>query len=236
MRGVSTIHFIGGEKGGVGKSVVARLVAQYCIDQALPFVGLDADESNATLLRYYRDFTRPIDLARFESADEIILLATEDGDRRVIVDLPAQSDRPLSAWMAESAVLEMAKECGVSVVFWHVIGDGKESVLSLDRLLARHGQNVRYCIVKNQGRGKDFSIFDQSSARALAESYGAVILDLADLHGPAMQKIDQFDASFWAAAHNPMVGAGAFTRMERQRIGVWLRGAFAQIAKLGEAF
>ncbi|HSS39597.1 MAG TPA: mobilization protein, partial [Polyangia bacterium] len=26
---MSTIHFIGGEKGGVGKSVVARLCAQY---------------------------------------------------------------------------------------------------------------------------------------------------------------------------------------------------------------
>lgn len=233
---VSTVHFIGGEKGGVGKSVVARLVAQYCIDQSLPFVGLDADESNATLSRYYRDYTRPIELMRLESADEIMLLATEDPQRRVIVDLPAQSDRPLTAWMTESGVLEMAREVGVSIVFWHVIGDGKESVLSLERLLRRHGDAARYCIVKNHGRGKDFSYFDSSPTRALAESLNATIIDLGELHGPAMQKIELADASFWAAAHNPMLAAESFTRMERQRIAVWMRGAYDQIARLSTAF
>jgi len=29
---MSKVHFVGGEKGGVGKSVVARLLCQYCID------------------------------------------------------------------------------------------------------------------------------------------------------------------------------------------------------------
>ena len=31
---MSRIHFVGGEKGGVGKSVVARLLAQYYIDES----------------------------------------------------------------------------------------------------------------------------------------------------------------------------------------------------------
>ena len=34
---MSTIHFVGGEKGGVGKSVVAHLLAQLFIDRELPF-------------------------------------------------------------------------------------------------------------------------------------------------------------------------------------------------------
>ena len=74
---MSTIHFIGGEKGGVGKSVVARLCAQYCIDRAIPFVAADADGSHGALLRFYADYTRPVDLAEFESADVILALATE---------------------------------------------------------------------------------------------------------------------------------------------------------------
>jgi cellulose biosynthesis protein BcsQ len=43
---VSPIHFIGGEKGGVGKSMVSRLLAQYFIDRNLPFVGFDTDRSH----------------------------------------------------------------------------------------------------------------------------------------------------------------------------------------------
>lgn len=33
---MSSIHFIGGGKGGVGKSLNARLLAQYMIDQQIP--------------------------------------------------------------------------------------------------------------------------------------------------------------------------------------------------------
>ena len=36
----ATLHFVGGEKGGVGKSVMARILAQYCIDKELPLWAL----------------------------------------------------------------------------------------------------------------------------------------------------------------------------------------------------
>ena len=231
MRPMSTIHFVGGEKGGVGKSVVARLLAQYCIDKDLPFVALDADGSHGALLRYYGSFTRPVDLTRVESADEILALAI-DGQRRVLVDLPAQSERALAAWIGEAGVLDLAREADVQVVFWHVMDDGKDAITTLDRLLGRYAARARYCIVKNLGRGKDFALFDRSPTRAAAEALGATILELPELNGPAMQKIDRFDASFWAAVNNPALGAEAFTRMDRQRIKIWLQAAFDQLARL----
>jgi hypothetical protein len=233
---MSTIHFIGGEKGGVGKSVVARLCAQYCIDRELPFVAADADGSHGALLRFYSDYTRPVDLSEFDSADTIIGLATE-ANRKVIVDLPAQSDRLVAAWINEAGILDLAADSGVSVVFWHVIDDGKDALTTLDRLLARYGDKARYCIVKNLGRGRDFSLFDRSPTRATADRLGAGVLELPELHAAAMQKIDRLDASFWSAVHgSTSVGADAFTRMDRQRIKVWLQASFDQLAKLGDLF
>jgi hypothetical protein len=238
---MSTIHFIGGEKGGVGKSVVARLCAQYCIDRSLAFVAVDADASHGALLRFYAEYTRPVDLGHYESADQILALATEQ-PRRVLVDLPAQSDRPIAAWMSEGGILELAAESDVHLVFWHVIDDGKDSLTTLDRLLARYAGSVRYCIVKNLGRGKDFSLFERSATRATAERLGAAVLELPELHGPAMQKIDRMDASFWAAIHASVPSAPSapatesLTRMDRQRVKVWLHGAYDQFSKLGELF
>ena len=75
---MSMIHFIGGEKGGVGKSVFARLLSQYFIDNAIPYYGLDADRSHPSLTRYYKAFTEPIDLDHFESTDKIMELALEE--------------------------------------------------------------------------------------------------------------------------------------------------------------
>src|SRR6266700_6940757 len=112
---MSTIHFIGGEKGGVGKSVVARLCAQYCIDKTLPFAAVDADISHGALKRFYGDYTRTIDLADYESTDGILTLASEE-PRRVVVDLPAQSERPLNAWLAEGGILELAAESDVRLM------------------------------------------------------------------------------------------------------------------------
>ncbi|HEY4184727.1 MAG TPA: mobilization protein [Polyangia bacterium] len=228
---MSKVHFVGGEKGGVGKSVVARLLAQFCIDKGMPFSALDADGSHGTLVRYYGDYARAIDLGRFESADEILTLAT-DAERRVVVDLPAQSHRLLSAWMKESGALEMAAESGVKIVFWHVIDDGKDSINTLDRLFTQFGGSVQYCVVKNAGRGQDFSLFEASAARATARKLSVPVLELPALHAAAMQKIDRLDASFWAAIHNREFAADTLTRMDRQRINVWLTGWYAQLAAL----
>ena len=232
---MSTIHFIGGEKGGVGKSVVARLCAQYCLDKTLPFVALDADGSHGALLRFYGSFTRPVDLSRYESADEILALATQE-PRRVLVDLPAQSERALNAWLSEGGVLDLAAESGVRLMFWHVIDDGKDALTTLARLLDRHGDRVGYCVVKNQGRGKDFTLFDRSPVRATCDRLGAVVLDLPELHAAAMQKIDRLDASFWNAVNSDGAGPDALTRMDRQRIKVWLLASYQQLARLGDRF
>jgi hypothetical protein len=231
---MSTIHFVGGEKGGVGKSVVARLCAQYCIDRAIPFAAVDADGSHGALLRFYAEYTRPVDLTDPESADQILGLATEE-ERRVVVDLPAQSARLLGAWLDEGGIFELAAESGVKIVFWHVIDDGKDALITLGRLLARYGDRARYCVVKNAGRGTAFTLFEQSDTRAEVERLGAAVLELPELSPSVMQKIDRWDASFWAAVHGT-VGPETFNRIERQRVKVWLGGAFDQIAKLGDLF
>ena len=230
---MSKIHFVGGDKGGVGKSVVARLLAQWCLDRQLAFAAIDADVSHGALLRHYGSYTRSVDLSRHESADEILNLAI-DGDRRVIVDLPAQGDRLLAAWISEAGVLELARESAVDVVFWHVLDDGKDAVTTLQRLLERHGRGARYVIVENMGRGTDFSLFDRSPARSLANELGAMVIRLPELHTPAMRKIDRTDSSFWAAVHNPDFAPDSFNRMDRQRIKVWMQAVYDEFARLGD--
>jgi hypothetical protein len=234
---MSKIHFIGGEKGGVGKSVVARLLVQWAIDKQLPFAAVDADESHGALLRHYATFARAVDLARPESADEIVSLALET-DRRVIVDLPAQSDRLVAGWLAEAGVLELLGESNVDVAFWHVMDDGKDSIATLGRLLERHASkrrdNVRFVVVENLGRGKEFSLFDRSPVRAAATAVGAVTVQLPELAAPAMRKIDRSDGSFWAAVNNPEFAPDLFTRMDRQRIKAWMVAVYDQLARLGD--
>jgi len=126
---MSQIHFIGGEKGGVGKSVLTRLLAQYHIDRGLPFRAFDTDRSHGAMLRFYGEYSQPIMLDEFASADQLIEAAVEN-QQDVLVDLAAQTSVPLFDWMDENDVLGLAAEEGISVSLWHVLDALGESFFS----------------------------------------------------------------------------------------------------------
>ena len=128
---MSAIHFVGGEKGGVGKSLLSRLLSQYFLDRSMPYIGLDADQSHPTLSRYYGDFTRPINLDFFESTDQIMELALAT-EQNLVIDLPAQSQRFLDRWIEDNGVLEMCADMQIPLVYWYVVDDGRDSVGLLD--------------------------------------------------------------------------------------------------------
>jgi hypothetical protein len=228
---VSKIHLIGGEKGGVGKSMVSRLLAQYFIDHDLPFTGFDTDRSHGSLLRFYADYASPALADSYEALDRIVETAVDQPGRRVLVDLAAQTHDPLVKWMDESGVLDMADLSGISLHYWHVMDSGRDSVDLLTRLLDRFGQRVHYVLVKNQLRGDDFGQLERSGQLDRARGLGAKVIDLKRLHDSVVQKIDARNASFWAAKNASAIDGPGLGLMERQRLKLWLHHAFGEIAK-----
>src|SRR4051794_24656834 len=99
---MANVHFIGGGKGGVGKSVVARVLAQYLIDNHLPFLGFDTDRSHGSLLRFYAAYASPVVVDSYESMDAIVEAAIEQPEKRILVDLAAQTHELLVKWMDDS--------------------------------------------------------------------------------------------------------------------------------------
>ena len=226
---VSKIHLIGGEKGGVGKSMVSRLLAQYFIDHGLPFIGFDTDRSHGALMRFYADYASPVLVDRYEALDRIIESAVEQPGRRVLVDLAAQTHAPLVQWMDDSGVLDMADVSAFTLNYWHVMDSGRDSVDLLRRLLDRFERRLHYVLVLNQLRGDDFGILEKSGQLARARELGARVVPIKRLQDAAVQKIDAHNSSFWAAKSNSADAAG-LGLMERQRLKAWMAHAYAGIA------
>src|SRR5258706_13634379 len=102
---MSRIHFIGGEKGGVGKSVVARLLAQYWIDKQTTWIGFDTDRSHGALLRHYTGFAHPVEISAMEQLDALLAVAADkEKDVQVLVDLAAQTEQDLHRWIEAAGV------------------------------------------------------------------------------------------------------------------------------------
>ncbi len=226
------VHLIGGEKGGVGKSLVSRLLAQYFIDHDLPFLGFDTDRSHGALMRFYAGYASQVLVDRYEALDTIIESSIDQPGRRVVVDLAAQTHEPLARWMDESGVLDLADVSGLAIHYWHVMDSGRDSVDLLKKLLDRFGHRLRYVLVRNQLRGDDFSLLEQSGELERALGLGAKLVNLKHLHDAVMQKIDASNSSFWAARHGAS-GGGKLGLMERQRLKMWLGHAYGEIAGAG---
>ena len=226
---MSSLNFIGGEKGGVGKSVVARLLAQYFIGREQAFIGFDTDRSHTSFTRFYADYASPVLVDSYEGLDKVVSVFEDYTDEpikpRVIVDLAAQTAAPLSRWIQDSELLPLLTEMGIAVNFWHVADAGNDSVDLLDRLLNTYGAGPNYVIVKNLGRGTDFSQLDASAAMANALALDAKVITLAQLHEGSMRKIDRQNVSFWAAI-NSRSEVDGLGMLERQRVKTWLKKSY----------
>ena len=230
---MSTIHFVGGEKGGVGKSVLARLLAQYMIDHELPFIGFDTDKSHGSLLRFYSDYAAATIIDDYESLDAIIETANAQPEQRILVDLAAQTHQPLARWLDESGVLDLAEELGITLCYWNVMDSGKDCVDLLDKLLSQFGTQLNYVLVQNQLRDEQFNILEHSGVKDRALAFDAKVMTLKRLHAPVMTKVDSNSYSFWAAKNKDTESSYPLGLLERQRMKVWLNHAYSEISNIG---
>ena len=224
------IHFIGGEKGGVGKSLVARIVAQYLIDHERPFLGFDTDRSHGALMRFYAGYASPVVIDRYESLDAIVEAAAADPGRSILVDLAAQTQDALTQWMDDSGLVEISADLGIALSYWHVMDSGRDSVDLLKKLLDRFGSRLNYVLVRNHIRGENFDLLDASGEKQRALELHARIIDIRRLHEASMIKIDGHSSSFWAATQR--ADEHALGILERQRVKLWLRHAYGELDSL----
>jgi hypothetical protein len=108
--------------------------------------------------------------------------------------------------------------------------DSVDALNLLEQTMATASDLATYVIVKNYGRGEDFTPFEGSEIERNALSHGAKIISIKPLQSATMRKIDRLNFSFWAAVNNNNTGSvGCLSLMERQRVKTWLNNSYLQI-------
>ncbi|EHL84379.1 hypothetical protein HMPREF9428_02572 [Citrobacter portucalensis] len=126
---VRQVHYILQGKGGVGKSLIASVIAQYIKGKGRPLVVYDTDPVNATLAGYKALGTQRLELMREGSLvernfDRLIEQIVED-DSDFVVDNGAASFIPLSYYLAENDAINLIAENGKQVYIHTVITGGQ---------------------------------------------------------------------------------------------------------------
>lgn len=126
----NTVHFILQGKGGIGKTLVSTILAQWILSKDSQSLHCyDTDQENPTFSRYkaldvrhipvMTDF-RTIDPKRF---DALMMAILEDEDN-CVVDNGANSFTPLMAYLIENDAFEMMRESGKQVYVHTIVGGG----------------------------------------------------------------------------------------------------------------
>lgn len=225
---MSRVHFVGGEKGGVGKSVLGRLLCQWCVDHGAVWSALDADPAQGKLLSGCGARAHAVELSSFRSADRILELAL-GSEREVVVDLPAHSRAALSRWLRESDAFALAEERDVRLVFWCVTDGGFDSVSGLERLVHELPATVEVVVVRNRRWAPEFVHLEDSPLATLLAERGARSIDLPALDPSLMYRVEERKVSWTKLLTESPSAPEALSPMARQRLALWLGKASAEL-------
>jgi len=128
MKSSKKVHLVLQGKGGIGKTFVSYLLAQYHVEKGLPVGCIDTDPVNASFSSFKALNVQSIDLmeenvikqANFDDMIETII--TED--KHFVVDNGASSFIPLSNYLIENDVVGVLTKANRQVIVHSVISGG----------------------------------------------------------------------------------------------------------------
>jgi hypothetical protein len=222
-----------GEKGGVGKTTVARVLADYLQARKLPFRAYDAEGATGQLMRFHPESTLPIEFTDAASISPVLDHLMDGGNAHLaLVDLGARAGSDLKSWLYRGGALEESAAGRIGVTIVYVLGGAVDSVGHLKECFAALGKDVKYLMVRNLGVASHFGVYEQSHVRQELLSAGAQEMALPALDATVFQSVDRASIPFSAFAEST---TGNFGYTERRYCRTWLRECFAafdQVATL----
>lgn len=239
------LHMAVGDKGGIGKSFVAALMAQYIIDNVIDakLVCLDLDMKNHTFSRYEVLGAELIDVRTDGDIDrskfDILInrIAMSDDDTIIIADVGGNVYVPMTDYMKVNEVYEMIMNMGVEIILHVPIvggGDLFPTLQTLDEIMMDTPDDVMVSVWINQKNGKveyEGKVFEESSRY---EDYHKRIRSLTYI--PLWRPDMQFNVAEMlegSLTFEQAITTDTFDLMARQRLTMAKRYLYEAMKKSG---
>ena len=159
-----TLIMVGADKGGVGKTTVARVLMDFFARNNLPTRAFDTEAPRGTLHRFYPNNCEVIDIE--DVADQMKVLDTLEKapEKITIVDFKAGALGRTLDLFDKIGVFEAARADEFDIAMFHVVGP---AVASLDELQEVSGymKGVDYIVVRNFINETNFFEWDEETYR-----------------------------------------------------------------------
>jgi hypothetical protein len=178
------VIIVGADKGGVGKTTVARTLLDYFIAHQVPTRAFDTEAPRGTLKRFHPDLTEVVDMTLV--ADQMKIFDTLNASEAAVtvIDVRAGLMSPTLKALRDIGFIDAARKGQITFAVFHILGP---SIASLDEIneTAAYLGDARYFMVKNFINNTHFFEWDE----ATHSSYFKQIKDAVEIVVPKLNEM-----------------------------------------------
>ncbi len=227
-----TVILVGADKGGVGKTTVARTLLDYFNARKVPTRAFDTESPRGTLKRFHPDVTEVLDITNIP--DQMRIFDTMSDSQVTLIDLRAGLLSPTLKALRDIGFTDASKKGQINFVLFHILGP---SISSLDEIgeTAEAIGAARYFLVKNFINNTRFFEWDQ----ATYSSYFNKIKDAVELTIPKLNEMAAEQVELASVPYLSFIGnktakgeAASYSFVLRGYVRHWLSHVWAEYDRI----
>jgi len=192
-----TVILVGADKGGVGKTTIARTLLDYFAADNTPARAFDTESPRGTLKRFHPEVTEVVDLTAIPDQMKVFDTLGNSAARVTVIDVRAGLLSTTLQALSDIGFLEQAKRGHISLAVFHILGP---SIASLQEIaeMSRFVRNANYFLVKNFINNTTFFDWDP-------ETYNSYFKQLTDVGEITVPKLNEMACEQVEVASVPFV-------------------------------
>lgn len=219
------IIIVGADKGGVGKTTVTRILADYMTRKNVSARYYDTEFPGGDLKRFIKS-AEVLDISKVTSQMEIFDVL--DPESIIIIDLRAALLTDILEELKNAKLLEEVQNGNMSLVLLHILGPTINSLKEVISVGRQIGGGTRHLFVKNYINDSTFFEWDKDAdATTLREMMAGSTITVPELTPMAVEKIQKEGCTFIGFADDKNQ-----SRILRGHVSSWVNKVFTEFDRV----
>ena len=229
------VVLVGADKGGVGKTTIARTLLDYFAHHGVRPRAFDTESPKGTLKRFHPDVTDVVDINYVPDQMKIFDTFNSTDATVSLIDVRAGLMSPTLHALRDIGFIEAAKRGEITFVVFHILGS---SIASLDEIAetALYLGDAKYLLVKNFVNNTHFFEWDAAThASYFKQVPTALEITIPKLVEMATEQVDLASVPFASFIANKRQSgdAASYSFVLRGYVRHWLGNVWAEYDRVG---
>jgi hypothetical protein len=229
-----TVMIVGADKGGVGKTTVARTLLDYFNAHHIPARAFDTEAPKGTLKRFHPDATDIVDINLVSDQMKIFDTLNATDAPVTLIDVRAGMMAQTLRALRDFGFIDAARKGQITFAVFHILGP---TIASLDEIaeVAAFVGDARYFMVKNFINNTHFFQWDEEThGNYFKKVKDAVEITIPKLNEMATEQVELASVPFVTFIANKKQNGdpAAYSFVLRGYVRHWLGNVWAEYDRI----